>query len=72
MTTRMVTLTEFTYPHEAHLLRTALDAAGIETFLMDEYSVRIGEGPQTVKVQVTEDCVERARGILARVQRGRT
>jgi hypothetical protein len=71
MAKRMITVAEFSYPHEAHVLRAALDAAGLKTFLMDEYSVRIGEGTQTVKVQVPEDCVERAREILARAQNER-
>jgi hypothetical protein len=71
MAKRMITLAEFAYPHEAYVLRSALDAAGLETFLMDEYAVRIGEGPQTVKVQVAEDCIERAREILARASRRR-
>ncbi|MEO8257054.1 MAG: DUF2007 domain-containing protein [Acidobacteriota bacterium] len=71
MAKRLITIAEFAYPHEAHVLRAALDAAGLQTFLMDEYAVRIGEGPQTVKVQVPEDCVGRARQIIARAQNKR-
>ena len=72
MPRRMVTIAEFGNPHDAHVLRAALDAAGLETFLMDEYSARIGEAGVTVKVQVAEDRVERARQILARAQQRRS
>ena len=62
---RIVTVAEFQHPHEAHLLRTALTAAGLDVFVTDEYAARIGENTEWVKVQVPEDCVERAREIMA-------
>ena len=62
---RTVTVAEFQHPHEAHLLRTALRAAGLDVFVTDEYAARIGESAEWVKVQVPEDCVERAKEIMA-------
>ena len=67
---RTVTIAEFRHPHEAHLLRSVLVAAGVEVFVLDEYATRIGDGSQWVRVQVPGDCVERAREIMARGQNG--
>ncbi len=64
----MQTVASFTEPTEAHLLRTRLEAAGIEAFIRDENLVAlvwlhpgVGGG---VKVDVADEDYERALEIL--------
>ncbi len=65
----MQTVASFTEPVEAHLLRTRLEAAGIEAYLRDENLVGlvwlhpgVGGG---VKVDVADEDYERALEVLA-------
>ncbi|HNC23115.1 MAG TPA: DUF2007 domain-containing protein [Opitutaceae bacterium] len=64
----MQTVASFTEPVEAHLLRTRLEAAGIEAFIRDENLVSlvwlhpgVGGG---VKVDVADEDFERALAVL--------
>lgn len=66
--TSLATIATFSYPTQAHILRTRLEAEGIETFIADEltitgnwlYSNAVGG----VKLQVRESDMARAREIL--------
>jgi hypothetical protein len=60
----VVTLCEHDQPHEAHLLLSALKAAGIVAWLVDELAVRLGEPPVRVKVQVRGEDESLARRVL--------
>ena len=64
----MQTVASFTEPVEAHLLRTRLEAAGVEAFIRDENLVSlvwlhpgVGGG---VKVDVADEDFERALAVL--------
>ncbi|PRY16502.1 putative signal transducing protein [Pontibacter ummariensis] len=74
MAERLVTIAAFNDLTEAHILKGRLEAEGILCFLGDEhivgaqpfYSVAVGG----VKLKVTEQDVEEAKAILARIQGG--
>ncbi len=57
-----------TWPHEAHFLRSVLEAAGIEVFLPDEYTLGVDPGLvpalHGVRVLVHSADLQRAREII--------
>lgn len=63
----MTTIATFNKPEQAHLLRTRLEAGGIEAFLLDENVTQMETGFFTggVRVQVADEDVEAARALLA-------
>ena len=69
MAGKMVTVATFDMPTEAHLAKGLLEANGMATFLADELTVgvawHLSNAVGGVKLQVAENDVERATGILA-------
>jgi len=69
---RRVTVATFTDPLKAHLMRTRLEAGGIECMLADEASIRMVEvGPSAlgyIKLRVYESDAERAALLLERLE----
>ena len=65
---RLVTLATFTDPLKAHLMRTRLQAGGIECVVADENSIRMGEVVAGtlgyIKLRVQESDAERATQLL--------
>ena len=72
MPEKLVTITTFHFPHEAHLVRTRLESEEIEAFVADEHTARImpffGPAIGWIKLQVRESDEERAKEILARLE----
>ncbi|MCG8698926.1 MAG: DUF2007 domain-containing protein [Bacteroidales bacterium] len=66
--TNWVTIIQFTYPHEAHPVKGALEAAGIETFLKDELTVQVDNYLSNaiggIRLQVPDENVQDAVSIL--------
>ena len=65
---RLVTVATFTDPLKAHLMRTRLQAGGIECVVADENSIRMGEVVAGtlgyIKLRVQESDAERATQLL--------
>ncbi len=63
-----VQIITFTYPHEAHLVKSKLEAEGIETLIRDELTAQVNNFYSNaiggVKLLVREHDFERARQIL--------
>lgn len=63
----LITVATFTYPHEAAMLKSRLEAEGIECFLKDENVLSVqpfySAGVGGVKVQVLESEVMKAKKI---------
>lgn len=62
-------LYSFTYPHEAHLVRTKLESEGIEVLISDEETIQVvniySEALGGVRMHVREVDYQKARGILS-------
>lgn len=69
MAGKLVTVATFDMPTEAHLAKGLLEANGLEVFLADELTVgvawHLSNAVGGIKLQVAENDVERATGILA-------
>ncbi len=69
MAGKMVTVATFDMPTEAHLAKGLLEANGLTAFLADELTVgvawHLSNAIGGIKLQVAENDVERATGILA-------
>ena len=62
---RVVTLAMFSYPAEAYILKSKLEAEGIWAFVANvETSIVYGSGIGGIKLQVKEKDAEKAREIL--------
>lgn len=65
-----ITIKEFIYPHEAHILKTKLESEGIEVFLKDELAAQsnmLANATHGVKVQIRESELENAIPILVEI-----
>jgi hypothetical protein len=66
---RMATVSTFSKPEEAHLLRSRLEAAGIPAFVRDELTIQMNWLYSTalggVRVEVADEHLEAAREITA-------
>ena len=69
MAGKMVTVATFDMPTEAHLAKGLLEANGLAAFLADELTVgvawHLSNAVGGIKLQVAENDVERAAGILS-------
>lgn len=69
MTEKLVTICSYSTPHEANLVKSQLESAGIPVFIADEYTIGINwlyaNALGGVKVQVPESLVSAAQELLA-------
>ena len=66
---KWITILTFTYPHEAHIVRTKLASEGIETFIRDELTTQVNNfysnAIGVVKLQVRSEDYDDALRILS-------
>ncbi len=66
---RLTTIASFSFPHEAQIAKTSLDAAGIPVFIADEHTVNMqwlySNALGGVKLQVPSQFAEQAKEILS-------
>lgn len=66
---KWITILTFTYPHEAHLVKTKLASEGIETFIRDELTAQVNNFYSNaiggVKLQVRSEDYDDAFRILS-------
>lgn len=66
---KWITILTFTYPHEAHLVKTKLASEGIETFMKDELTAQVNNFYSNaiggVKLQVRSEDYDDAFRILS-------
>lgn len=64
----LVTIATYSFPHEAHLAISRLDAVGIPAYIADEHTITMqwlySNALGGVKVQVAAEFVEQAKAIL--------
>lgn len=64
----LVTIASFSFPHEAHLAKAQLDAAGIPGFIADEYTINMqwlySNAMGGVRLQVPAEFAEEAQALL--------
>ncbi|WP_426415105.1 DUF2007 domain-containing protein [Aestuariirhabdus sp. LZHN29] len=65
----LVTIASYSFPYEAQIARSRLQAQGVDAYVADEHTINMqwfySDALGGVKVQVTPADVERARSILA-------
>jgi len=66
---RFTTIASFSFPHEAQIAKTSLDAAGIPAFIADEHTINMqwlySNALGGVKLQVPLQFAEKAKELLA-------
>ena len=66
---RLTTIASFSFPHEAQIAKTSLDAAGIPAFIADEHTINMqwlySNALGGVKLQVPLQVAEKAMELLA-------
>ena len=64
----LITIASFSFPHEAHIARASLEAAGIPVFIADEHTINMqwlySNALGGIKVQVPSQFAEMAKEIL--------
>ncbi|MFY2508533.1 DUF2007 domain-containing protein [Vibrio pectenicida] len=64
----MVVVARFSFPHEAHIAKTSLEAAGIESYIADEHTVNTqwlySNAIGGVRLMIAEQHLEQASIIL--------
>lgn len=65
----LVTIARFSFPHEAHLAKAQLDAAGIPGFIADEHTINMqwlySDAMGGVRLQVPAEFAEEAQALLS-------
>lgn len=65
----LVTIASFSFPHEAHLAKAQLDAAGIPGFIADEHTINMqwlySDAMGGVRLQVPAEFAEEAKALLS-------
>lgn len=65
----LITISQYSFPYEAHLAKSRLDAEGISAFIADEHTINMqwlySKALGGVKLQVPEAFVEAALAALA-------
>jgi cytochrome bd-type quinol oxidase subunit 1 len=66
---KWITILTFTYPHEAHIIRTKLASEGIDTFIRDELTTQVNNFYSNaiggVKLQVRSEDYDEAFRVLS-------
>lgn len=69
MTEKMVTISSYSTPYEANMVKSQLESAGIPVFIADEYTIGMNwlysNALGGVKVQVSESLASEAQEFLA-------
>lgn len=65
----LVTIASFSFPHEAHLAKAQLEAAGIPSFIADEHTINMqwlySDAMGGVRLQVLAELADEAKEILS-------
>ncbi|MEJ2361760.1 MAG: DUF2007 domain-containing protein [Gammaproteobacteria bacterium] len=65
----LITIASYSFPHEAHVARANLDAAGIPAFIADEHTINMqwlySNALGGVRLQVPAQYVDKAREVLS-------
>ncbi|CAM3694002.1 DUF2007 domain-containing protein [Vibrio aquimaris] len=65
----MIIVARFSFPHEAHIAKASLEAAGIESCIADEYTINTqwlySNAIGGVRLMVAEQDLEQAENILS-------
>lgn len=65
----LTTIATYSFPHEAHIARASLEAAGVEAFIADEHTINMdwtySNALGGVRVRVAEKDAQKAQDILA-------
>lgn len=68
----LVTISRYSFPHEAHVARALLESEGIPVFLADEHTITMqwlySNALGGVRLQVPEAFVERAVALLQELE----
>lgn len=66
----LVTIASFSFPHEAHLAKAQLEAAGIPGFIADEHTINMqwlySDAMGGVRLQVPEEFAAEAKELLSK------